>query len=336
MSKINWLLAIASLLMITTACSNENNEPVIPADEANVTFSVNLDDIDSRVISDGNTVDQLVFAVFDTNGNEVPALRQNNVPVSNCHATVTTRVQLGRGFTFVFWAQKKKDDDNLNNNGYYTTTNLKDIVVNYEGFANDENRDAFTATYSIAKVTEDFTQDVTLRRPFAQLDFVCDMAEWTNLKNSIYKLVGTDLTIDAGAYTHYNALTGEASQLTTEPITFALSRYYKTHNPSSYQFCGFATTLVGEDDYENLFDGDKFWLSMNYILANPEVTNLGKTTMNIYCWGSSEGVKPVEIPPLSETPIQRNHRTVVTVSNLTQKVETTITIDPSYDGEYNF
>ena len=333
MKKIFSILALVGMIM-TTGCSNENNEPINAANEADVTFSVNLNDIDSRAISDGTTVDQLVFAVFDTNGNEITVLRQNDVPVSNCHATVTTRVQLGRGFTFVFWAQKKKEGS-LNDNGYYTTTNLKDIVVNYEGFANDENRDAFTASWSIEKVTQDFTQDVTLRRPFAQLDFVCDMTEWTNLKNSLYKLVGSNLTIDAGACTHYNALTGEASQPTTTPITFALSDYYRHHRADTYEFCGFATTKNGEN-YENLFDGDKFWLSMNYILATPEVTNLSNTTMNIYCWGSAEGVKPVEIPPLSETPIQRNHRTVVTVSNLTQKVKTTIYIDASYDGDFNY
>lgn len=338
MSKINWLLAIASLLMITTACSNDNDEPVITTDEANVTFSVNLNDIDSRVISDGTTVDQLIFAVFDTNGNEIAVLRQNDVPVSNCHATVTSRVQLGRGFTFVFWAQKKRVGS-LNDNGYYTTTDLKDIVVNYAGdenhYANDENRDAFTAFYSIPKVTKDFTQEITLRRPFAQLDYVCDMTEWTSLKNSLYKLVGTDVTIEAGAYTHYNALTGEASQPTTTPITFALSDYYRHHRPGSYDFCGFATTPNGES-YDNLFDGDKFWLSMNYILATPEVTNLSNTAMNIYCWASDEGVTPVQVAPISEVPIQRNHRTVITVSNLTQKVTTTITIDPGFDAEYNY
>ena len=161
------------------------------------------------------------------------------------------------------------------------------------------------------------------------------MTEWTNLKNSIYKLVGSNLTIDAGACTHYNALTGEASQPTTTPITFALSDYYRHHRADTYDFCGFATTKNGES-YENLFDGDQFWLSMNYILANHEVSNLSNTTMNIYCWGSADGVKPVEIPTLNEVPIKRNHRTVVTVSNLTRIVTTSITIDPSFDGDFNY
>ena len=335
MKKIFSILALVGMIM-TTACSNENNEPVIATDEATVTFSVNLNDIDSRVISDGTTVDQLIFAVFDSEGNEITSKRQNNVPVSNCHATVTTRLQLGSGFTFVFWAQKKKDDDNLNNNGYYTTTNLKNIVVNYAGYANDENRDAFTAVYSIEKVTQDFTQDVTLRRPFAQLDYVCTIEEWEKLKNATYELLGSNLIVESGAFTHYNAITGEASLPTTAPIEFALSEDYL--HTQHFDFLGFVTSKAN-NTYQDLFtstDGDKFWLSMNYILATPEVTNLSNTTMNIYCWASQDGVKPVEIPPLSEVPIKRNHRTVVTVSNLTRIVTTTITIDPSFDGDINY
>ena len=324
MNKIFSILALVGMIM-TTACSNENNEPVISTDEANVTFSVNLNDIDSRVISDGKTVDQLIFSVFDSEGNEITSKRQNNVPVSNCHATVTTRLQLGRGFTFVFWAQKS-------GNTFYNTTNLKDIVVNYAGYANDENRDAFTATYSIAKVTEDFTQDVTLRRPFAQLDYVCTIEEWEKLKNATYELLGSNLIVESGAFTHYNAITGEASQPTTAPIEFALSEDYL--HTQYFDFLGFVTSKVN-NTYQDLFtstDGDMFWLSMNYILANPEVTNLGKTTMNIYGY---KGYDPSPMPiKCNEIPIQRNHRTVVTVSDLTTQATLYININPAFNGDH--
>ena len=282
MRKIYLTLAIAGIMM-TTACSNENNEPVITTDEANVTFTVNLDGIDSRAISDGTTVDQLVFAVYDDQGNELPALRQNNVAVSNRQATVTTHVTMGQKYSFAFWAQKS-------GNTYYNTTDLKDIVVSYTGYANDENRDDFTASWS------------------------------------------SDLVVDAGAYTHYNVLTGEASQPTETPITFNKSDYSTNHQASTYKFCGFVTIPYGEDGYENLFDGGKFWLSMNYILATDQATNLGHSTMNIYGWHNQESVK-IE---LSSVPILRNHRTVVNVSNITQKVEAVIFIDPNTSGDNNY
>ena len=317
MRKIYLILAIAGIMM-TTACSNENNEPVITTDEANVTFSVNLNDIDSRVISDGTTVDQLVFAVFDSDGNEITALRQNNIQIEDKQATVTTKVAMGQKYSFAFWAQKS-------GNAFYTTTNLKDIVVSYAGEANDENRDAFTASWTIDKVTGPINKTITLYRPFAQVDYVCSLDEWTDLMNSNRKLIGSDLVVEAGAYTHYNVLTGEASQPTTTPITFAMSDWWYQNYDNINGFCSFVTTRNG-NGYDNLFDGDKFWLSMNYILATPEVTNLGKTTMNIY------GVKsynPIPVPvEVNELPIQRNHRTVVNVSNLTTTVSVIIDKDP--------
>lgn len=322
MRKIYSILAIAGIMM-TTACSNENNEP---ANESNVTFTVNLDGIDSRAISDGTTVDQLVFAVYDDQGNEIPALRQNDIQIEDKQATVTTRVAMGQKYSFAFWAQKS-------GNTFYNTTDLKDVVVSYTGYANDENRDAFTASWAIEKVEGPINETITLYRPFAQVDYVCDIEEWTNLLNSNYKLLGSDLVVDAGAYTHYNVLTGEASQPTEMPITFAMSDYWKTHQINTFNFCGFVSSKPGET-YQDLFtttDGDKFWLSMNYILATPEVTNLGHTSMSIYCWGS-EGPTPVKVA-LDEIPIKRNHRTVVYVSELTRIVTATITIDPSFWGD---
>lgn len=317
MKKIYLILAIAGIMM-TTACSNENNEP---AAEGNVTFTVNLDDIDSRAISDGTTVDQLVFAVYDAQGNELTALRQNDITITGKQATVTTRVVIGQGYSFAFWAQKS-------GNTFYNTANLKDIVVSYTGNANDETRDAFTASWSIDKVEGAINETITLRRPFAQVDYVCSIEEWTDLMNSNRKLIGSDLVVEAGAYTHYNALTGEATEPTTTPITFALSDWWYQNYDNINGFCSFVSTRNG-NSYDNLCpttDGDMFWLSMNYILATPEVTNLGKTTMNIY------GVKnysPIPVPvEVNELPIQRNHRTVVHVSNLTTTVTVIIDKDP--------
>ena len=314
MRKIYLILAIAGIMM-TTACSKENNEP---ASESNVTFTVNLDGIDSRAISDGTTVDQLVFAVYDNEGNEIPALRQNDIQIENKQATVTTKVAMGQKYSFAFWAQKS-------GNTFYNTTDLTDVVVSYTGNANDENRDAFTASWTIEKVEGPINEPITLYRPFAQVDYVCSLDEWTDLMNSNRKLIGSDLVVEAGAYTHYNVLTGEASLPTTTPITFAMSDWWYQNYDNINGFCSFVTTRNG-NGYDNLFDGEKFWLSMNYILATPEVTNLGKTTMNIY------GVKnytPIAVPvEVNELPIQRNHRTVVNVSNLTTTVSVIIDKDP--------
>lgn len=327
MKKTYMILALMGLMIAMAACSSE--EPAAKTGNANVTFSVNLNDIDSRTISDGTTVDQLIFAVYDEQGNELEALRQDNIQIEDRHATVTTNVVKGQSYTFVFWAQKS-------GNSFYNTTDLKDVVVSYEGEANDENRDAFTNVVTITNVAGAVNQEVTLTRPFAQVDYVCDITEWENLVNSNYRLVGSDLKVASGAYTHLNLLTGEASAPTESPIEFSLSNYWSTHNPATYNFCGFVTSKPG-NDYQDTFsteDGEKFWLSMNYILATPQETSLGATTMNIYGRVSSEN-KPVEIA-LDKVPIKRNHRTVVYVSNLTTVVSAVITINPDFNGDFNY
>lgn len=330
MKKIYFATISAALMMLAAACSNEAVEPT---DQATVQFTVNLDGIQSRGISDGTTVDQLIFAVYDQDGNELPQLRQDDIVISERNAQVTTQVALGQKYTFVFWAQKR-------GNTHYNTTDLKDVVVSYSGLANDETRDAFTHVLTIDKVTGPINETVTLRRPFAQVDYVCDLTEWTDLQNSNYRLTGSDLTVSAGAFTHLNLLTGEASQPTTVPIKFDMSNYWRTHHVSTYEFCGFVSSKVdGQDDqYKDLFtdgEGDKFWLSMNYILASTEQTTLDHTQMNIYIWGGGQSdPSPIEIP-IDNLPIQRNHRTVVSVSNLTHMVEVLIQINPNFYGDIN-
>ena len=333
MKKIYFATISAVLMMLAAACSNEAVEPT---DQATVQFTVNLDGIQSRGISDGTTVDQLIFAVYDQDGNELPQLRQNDIEVKERNAQVTTQVALGQKYTFVFWAQKR-------DNTHYNTTNLEDVVISYEGYDNDETRDAFTNVLTIDKVTGPINETVTLRRPFAQVDYVCDLTEWTHLQNSNYRLTGSDLTVsaglgtDTGAFTHLNLLTGEASQPTTVPIKFAMSDYWRTHHVSTYEFCGFVSSKV-DGQYKDLFtdgEGDKFWLSMNYILASTEQTTLDHTQMNIYIWGGGQSdPSPIEIP-IDKLPIQRNHRTVVSVSNLTHMVEVLIEINPNFYGDIN-
>lgn len=305
------LLATASLIVMTTACSGDNGEP---ADTAQAVFTVNLDGMDSRAISDGLTVDQLVFGVFDADGNEIARLRQSDIAVTGRTATLATRLQRGRSYTCVFWAQKS-------GNNCYDLTNLDDLVVSYTGTANNEQRDAFTASVTLTNVLEDFTQNVTLRRPFAQLDYVCSATEWQNLTNSNYSLAGADVTITAGAYTHLNLLTGEATQPTTTAFTLAEAPFVSTKSGNTITN---PFTAANGDTY--------FWISMNYLLAGTDTTALTNATMNIYTVVSDNTRKPVAVS-VDNLPVCRNHRTVVQVSDITRLVTAVVGIDPGFSGD---
>lgn len=326
MKKIQLWLAAASMMMMAAACSSEANEPAQPTQEkASVEFTVNLDGIESRANGDGTTADQLIFAVFDSEGNELAALRQNDVAVTGREATVKTSVARGQNYTFVFWAQKKVGE-NLNDNGFYNTTNLKDVVVNYSGEANDERRDAFTQVVALNNVTDDINQTVYLHRPFAQVDYVCETSEWLKFNFSNFAITGSDLTVAAGAYTHLNLLTGVASEPTQVPFTMTEKPFITTQG---YDEVNYAYTF--SDPFITADEKEYFWLSMNYILATPEISKLSTVQMNLYTMVGEEK-RPVEIK-LDEVPIQRNHRTVVYVAGLTKVVTTVIGIDPTFNGD---
>ena len=307
-------MASAALMMLTAACSNDNVEP---ADQTAVQFAVNLDGIESRAPGDGTTVDQLIFAVYDSEGNELTQLRQDDIDVTGRQALVTTSVARGQDYTFVFWAQKR-------DNGHYNTANLKDVVVSYDGPANDESRDAFTATVVKSQVNAPISETVKLYRPFAQLDYVCDIDEWENVFKSIYQLDGCELTVAGGAFTHLNLLTGKASQPTAvgDPFVMATANFVTTRTASG--------ATVTYDDLFTGQDGNKFWISMNYLLASTEQTTLGATTLNIY--PHSDSPKPIVVTS-DNVPIRRNHRTVIYLSDLTKLASANISIDPGFGGD---
>ena len=136
MKKFFYILAAAALAVTAASCQKE----VIPASdgpEVSATFSVALPGNFTKAISDGQTVDQLVFGVY-SGGEEIEALRQDNINVTAGKATVTVQLVKGQTYTFAFWAQKS-------GTGYYDTANLSAVKVNYSGVSNDETRDAFYA-----------------------------------------------------------------------------------------------------------------------------------------------------------------------------------------------
>ena len=300
------LLAVATLL---AACSSEE-EVVNPSDEMTVQFTASLDGmIDSRAISDGSQVDVLTFAAFDAEGNEYRSLRQTDVAVSGGTATVTTRVVKGQRYRFVFWAQ------NSTCQAYTLSEDMKTLSVDYDGMkANDETRDAFYAVDEVnlnEPVTGPFERNVTLRRPFAQLNFGTT-AEDLDAANLQAPVTGSWISVEGGVYSQLNLLDGTASH----PVAIEME----------------AGPLLGE---KLIVDNTEYeHISMNYLLASPQPSKLTNVTMTTVMNRTNleTGVE-VNVPSL---PIQRNYRTNVVGRLLTQTVEWQVIIDPSFGNETNY
>ena len=296
MKKILFFSALVAMLLGTASCSSDI-EPAMGG-EVPVSFSVNLGDgIDSRTISDGLGADVLKFAVFE-NGTEITALAQNNVPVSNKQATVTTHLVKGHTYTFVFWAQNSACTA-------YNTSNMKAITVNYTTVnCNDETRDAFYKAMPDYTVTEAFTENVTLKRPFAQINFLADDAAGVVGVNN-YK---SKVTV-TGVPTTLNTLDGTVGETTTD-VTF-----------------DYATIVAATEELEGYTDYR--WVAMNYILAAPakEMKNEVVLTVN-------DGSQDVNTVTVTSCPVQRNYRTNIFGSLFTVEGKFNINIDPIYDGEF--
>lgn len=304
--KLSYIASMLLMILMTTACTSED-ELIANGDELNVTFSAVLDQyIDSRAISDGSMVDKLIFIAYDENGNEIAGLRQENVPVSGGHATVNTRVVKGHRYTFAFWAQ------NSNCTAYSFGADYKSLNVDYNGHANDESRDAFYAVntdFAVEPVTEPFERNVTLHRPFAQLNFGTT-TEDLETANAYAPATGSRIVIADGVFSSLNLLNGVASN----PVPVEL-----TAGP----FPSEKLTVEGEQ-YE--------YLSMNYLLVNNERSDItGITMTTIMNREGNDASYPLELETL---PVQRNFRTNIVGRLITKAVDFKLVIDASFDGEY--
>ena len=295
--------------LLASSCSNEDEKFVIsPENAAQVTFTVGLQDgIATRAISDGASTDKLVYAVYDANENllgEIEGADENGqFVVGGAFANLTANVALtlakGQEYTVVFWAQNSNCEA-------YTTTDLKNVTVDYDGVNNDESRDAFYKAETFT-VSGNASIEVTLTRPFAQINLGVTAADWTAAVKSGIEIAESQVVINE-APSSINLMTGEVAN--PVEVTYALADI-----PAE-------TLAANEQEYK--------YLSMSYILAseNKELVNSLQFT-----FAPVAGMPIVFDEGLTSVPVQRNWRTNIVGKVLTGDVDIEITIEPAYNGE---
>ena len=95
-------------LMLANSCSEDNSVPQADSSLAQVTFKVSADGALTRAISDGTTVDELVYRVFDKDGNPIGTLPLSKEAAADLSSGHTVALTLAKGQTYkvAFWAQK--------------------------------------------------------------------------------------------------------------------------------------------------------------------------------------------------------------------------------------
>ena len=91
------------------------------------------------------------------------------------------------------------------------------VTVNYAGVNNDETRDAFFKTVDVT-VTGDMSVDVTLKRPFAQINVGCTTDDWNAAQASNINVKTSAVTIKDAA-TKLNVIDGTVSG--NQDVTYA-------------------------------------------------------------------------------------------------------------------
>lgn len=314
------LLALSAAVV---SCTRPTTEPVAPdvsEEYVNVTFTVGHDAAATRAeekhgtISDGTKVDKLICAIYDSNGkllkqygdayddeengdtNTGHSNGLGQIIFENVEWPVKLDLTLVRSqkYKIVFWAQSSECDA-------YDTDDLKAVKIKYKSdddsdpiyLNNAELRDAFCKTEEFSttsvgngnSIWEDgrITRNVTLRRPFAQINVGASENDFKKAKDAGYEISKSKITI-RNAATQFNVVdntvdvfdeSGAYSSTPSETVTFGFSTipaYINDKNLDTYEE-EFLYAELAQDE----FGLQKFkYLSMCYVLAADK--NAGTST----------------------------------------------------------
>ena len=201
-------------------------------------------------------------------------------------ATFNLRLVASQTYDFVFWADCSTGD-------HYNTDDLTNITVKGDYAGNNDEFDAFTGALLDYQVTGAFSENITLRRPFGQLNVkTLDLAAIPDpaLKPTKVKVAFTAVPTSFDARKSEVGTTTAAAEYTADVLSA---------------------------------DGD---LTVDYIWAPVEEATLADFSMT-FLNGTTEISTNDDFKNI---PIRRNYRTNVSGNLLTKQGTFNVTIDPEF------
>ena len=316
------MLAATGILLLAS-CSSDELETNQLGNDTQMTFVINLDNgigASTRAISDGTQANKLVYAVYNEEGELVEnainsATNGQGINENAFSDGLTDNVNLtlakGQQYTIAFWAQNKECTA-------YDTGDLKNVTISYDGGNNDEPRDAFFCAKTFT-VTGSQTIDVTLKRPFAQINVGVTQQDWNAAVASDIEVKQSKVVVKNAA-TSINLLTGATSG--SQEVTYSLADIP-------------AENLMVDADNDGTKEAYK-WLSMSYILvADESEDGTSPATLESlqFTFKPESGQEIVFDDGLNNVPVQRNWRTNILGQILSSNAQFNITLDPAYDND---
>ena len=300
MKNIFKLLAVTALAGIAAASCTKDLNGTAEGNEATVSFSVTSPLIGTKAIADGNTVDKVACYIYDEADNHIAAL-DKTVGMNGGKATFSATLVTGKTYKFLFWAYKEGVS------GYTVNAGNKTLTVDYSRvLANDESRDAFYNYVASYKVTGDKTEEIKLKRPFAQINFGVTAAEWEAFEKAGGAVTKTGIKV-SGAANVLNFTDGSVTDFAD--VVFA------------------ANTIPAESEKLSVSGTDYRYLATTYVLAGKSQSSIHNITL------TKEGLDGDIIVP--NAPLQGNWRTNITGSLLTSTTNFNIVVEPGFEGNNN-
>ena len=291
------LVAIGAALF-ATSCVNELEEG-IKGNAGQVTFTVNAPELATRAFGDGSAATKLLYAVYDVTAggevveNGVSVLDIDNAKAITPNAKTTIQLELldGNEYSLLFWAVNANYAEAFTIDWDGKAMEMKQTIE-----ANNEAYDAFYAYVEPFTVKGAITKSVTLTRPFAQLNYGSN--DFNEAKNLYFEPEMSQVVIK-NVPNVLNCVDGSVDGNVT--ITYASASI----------------------PVENFTVANNKYLAMNYVLVGEK--KLFDTTLKV----TAKNGKVIE-NDYATVPLQRNYRTNVYGSLLTNKSDFGVELKPGF------
>lgn len=300
-------VAMSALMLMATSCADDQTSDLKAGAESTVTITAQLPgDMGTRAFADGKKATELHYAVYEK-GTTTPlkvckkadgtkGQPEGTATMTGLQTTISLQLTTGKEYDFVFWADAPGDSV------YKFNSENQTVTVNYANAENNtDNLDAFFGQKKALKVSGNMSISQELRRPFAQINIGTD--DFDAAAAAGYTV--SESTIGVATYKTLNLLSEEVSDPVTatfvkKPIPTEDSKF--SVNSKDYKYLSMSYVLVPKDK-------ETVDIAFDYTLTNRTFTNV---------------------------PVQRNYRTNIYGSLLTNTADFNVVIAPGFnDPDYN-
>lgn len=296
----------AAVMFGAVACSQSDEiQEVVGGEEVVSVLSLELEDLGTRLAGDAGKIDRVAWGIYDEAGNFLAPHSSEVKGVANFtggKAEIEVRLFTGKVYDLVFFAYCSA------NEAYSINWGERQLNVNYDDLANLEARDAFFHIENgfVAGPNKTFT----LKRPFAQLNAGQSMVDYDNMQLTDNCIIKSQLT--AEAYAAMDLKTGKVVG-DKVPVVLDMNKVIDLNEDGANDHL-----IVGETEYKHL--------AMNYLLVNEK--ELVDVKLELL---GNEDTKFVR--DYYNVPLQRNYRTNILGSLISEPSVFTILIDAEFDGD---